>query len=152
MEEAALRTRRLLGALALAAIFVVPSVSAAYFGSLLSTDGGIDGTRNRITNPAGVSFSWDVTQDADNSWHYSYVFKHPERETSHFSLGASDRFTTNGLFDLHGDFGGGEVGSIEFRVPPPKPVPPPPAPEPATLMLLGSGLLGSAAIFRRRRK
>jgi hypothetical protein len=98
-----------------------------------------------------MSFSWDVTQDADNSWHYSYVFKHPERETSHFSLGASDRFTTNGLFDLQGDFGGGEVGSIEYRVPPPKPMPGP-APEPATLMLLGSGLLASAAIFRRRRK
>ena len=145
MEEAALRTRRLLGALALATVFAVPSVSAAYFGSLLSTDGGIDGTGTRITDSAGLSFSWDVTQDADNSWHYSYVSKHPERETSRFTLGPSDRFTANGIFKLQGDVGSAEIGSIEFRVPPPKP-------EPATLMLLGGGLLGSAAIFRRRRK
>jgi len=115
MEEAALRTRRLLGALALATVFAVPSVSAAYFGSLLSTDGGIDGTGSRIT------------------------------------LGPSDSFTANEIFYLQGDVGSVEIGSIDFRVPPP-PVPYGGAPEPTTLILLGSGLLGSVAVFRRRRK
>ncbi len=152
MEEAALRTRRLLGALALVAILAIPSVSAASFGTLLGTDGGIDGTGNWITDSDGMYFSWDVTQDADNSWHYSHVFKHPEGETSHFILEVSDSFTANEVFYLQGDVGSVEIGSIDFRPRPPDPVPPPPAPEPTTLMLLGSGLFASVAIFRRRRK
>ncbi|MEA3409480.1 MAG: PEP-CTERM sorting domain-containing protein [Candidatus Eisenbacteria bacterium] len=225
-----MRTRRLLGALALVAILAIPSVSAAYFGSLLSTDGGIQGTGNWIvTGP--TMFEWVVTQNMDNSWHYSYVFGHPSGETSHFILEVSSNFTENDIFNLQGDIGAGgfelkthsaggganptmpedmygikfegttgEVTSFEFdswRVPVWKDfyavdgtagghgpnaawntgftsgdVDPldaasdgslnyhilapdsqtPPVPEPTTLMLLGSGLLGSIAVFRRRRK
>ena len=217
--------RRLCVALFVVAMLAIPSVSAAYVGSLLSTTGGIEGTGNWITDPAGMSFEWEVTQNADNSWHYSYVFTHPEGETSHFILEVSDTFTANEIFNLAGDVGNVEIGlfdtggnpnipgsiygikfedatglvtafsfdsfrvpvwqdfyskdgvaggtdfnaawntgfladdptalatngSIDFHVLAPDSTTDP-IPEPTTLMLLGSGLLGSVAIFRRRRK
>ncbi len=228
-----MRTRRLCVALLLAAMLAIPSVAAAYVGSLLSTTGGIDGTGNWITDPAGMSFEWEVTQNADNSWHYSYVFTHPEGETSHFILEVSDGFTANEIFNLQGDVDNVEIGlfdtdgnpnipgsiygikfdeatglvttfsfdsfrvpvwqdfyskdgvaggavdagprggtvnaawnegflaqdpnapaadgSIDYHVLAPDSVTNP-VPEPTTLMLLGSGLLGSVAVFRRRRK
>lgn len=223
-----MRTRRLLGALALVAILAIPSVSAAYFGSLLSTDGGIQGTGNWIvTGP--TFFEWVVTQNTDNSWHYSYVFGHPAGATSHFILEVSDNFTENDIFNMQGDIGSisigvhsagsgsnpgmpedmygikfdgafGEVmtfefdswrvpvwqdffskdgtaggygtnaawnagftsadvdpldaaqdGSIDYHILAPDSQTPP-VPEPTTLLLLGSGLLGSVAVLRRRRK
>ena len=221
-----MRARRLCVALLLAAMLAIPSVAAAYVGSLLSTTGGIQGTGNWITDPAGMSFEWEVTLNADDSWHYSYVFTHPVGETSHFILEVSDNFTANEIFNLQGDVGNVEIGEFgvddpanpgipgsmygikfdeatglvtafsfdSFRVPvwqdfyskdgvaggginaawntgftlgdtdplapasdgsfefhvlaPDSTV----IPEPATLMLLGSGLLGSVAVFRRRRK
>ena len=224
-----MRARRLCVALLLAAMLAIPSVAAAYVGSLLSTTGGIQGTGNWITDPAGMSFEWVVTQNADDSWHYSYVFTHPVGETSHFILEVSDNFTANDIFNLQGHGGGVEIGlfevghpsnpgipgdmygikfddasglttafsfdsfripvwqdfyakngaggggginaawnagftlndqdptapaqdgSIDFHVLAPDSVTNP-VPEPTTLMLLGSGLLGSVAVFRRRRK
>ena len=232
-----MKARRLCVALLLAVTLAVPSVAAAYVGSLLSSTGGIDGTGNWITDPAGMSFEWDVTLNADNSWHYSYVFTHPEGETSHFILEVSDNFTANDIFNLQGDVGSVEIGdfgvgdpsnpgipgsmygikfedttgletafsfdsfrvpvwqdfyskdgvaggnqhagprggivnaawntgftsgdtdpdapaadgSIDYHVLAPDSVTNP-VPEPTTLMLLGSGLLGSVAVFRRRRK
>ena len=230
-----MRTRRLCVALLLAVMLAIPSVAAAYVGSLLSTTGGIQGTGNWITDPAGMSFEWVVTQNADDSWHYSYVFTHPVGETSHFILEVSDNFTANDIFNLQGDVGSVEIGEFgagnpsnpgipgsmygikfdetsglvttfafdSFRVPvwqdfyskdgvaggiagaarrggvmnaawntgflTDDPTAPAadgsidyhvlapdsvtnPVPEPTTLMLLGSGLLGSVAVLRRRRK
>ncbi len=218
--------RRLCVALFVVAMLAIPSVAAAYVGSLLSTDGGILGTGNWIV-PGPTSFEWEVTQNADNSWHYSYVFTHPEGETSHFILEVSDGFTADEVFNLQGaavgnlevglfeiddpgnpgmpasmygikfddltglttafafdsfrvpvwqDFyskdgvaGGGinaawnagfvladptalaTNGSIDYHVLAPDSTTDP-IPEPTTLMLLGSGLLGSVAVLRRRRK
>ncbi len=60
--------RRLCVVIVIAAMLAIPSVAAAYVGSLLSTTGGIQGTGNWITNPAGMSFEWVVTENAPDYW------------------------------------------------------------------------------------
>jgi hypothetical protein len=107
-----MRTGKLVGALVLVAMLAIPSVSAAYFGSLLSTTepAGIHGTGNWIvTGP--TMFEWVVTENTDNSWHYSYVFAHPTGATSHFILEVSDNFTSNDIFNVSGDVGGMTIGT-----------------------------------------
>jgi hypothetical protein len=99
---------RLIGALTLVMMLVLPSAALAYSGSLLSTNGGILGTGNWIvTGPTYIE--WFVTQNANDSWHYSYVFGHPVGETSHFILEVSDSFTENDIFNIQGDVGNFEL-------------------------------------------
>ena len=221
-------------------VLVFPTLGTAYSGILMSTDSGILGTGAWI-NPGPTWMEWSVTQNPDNSWHYDYLFGHPEGETSHVILEVSPTFTENDILDETGDFGVIQIGLYEpgpsnpgmpepvygikfdqgyglttwfafnsWRAPmwgdfyakdgkapplsdaydsytaapnpgefnaawnagfldadPTVPIqdgaymghllvpdtdgPPPPIPEPSTLLLLGSGLLGSIAVLRRRR-
>jgi hypothetical protein len=46
-----------------------------YSGSLSSADGGLVGTGGWVNTPGQtVTFTWTVAQNADETWHYHYVF------------------------------------------------------------------------------
>lgn len=92
---------------------LAPSPGLAYSGTLLSTDSGILGTGAWLT-PGPTWLEWSVTQNPDNSWHYNYLFGHPDGETSHFILEVSPTFTENDIFDETGDFGVIEIALFDI--------------------------------------
>jgi hypothetical protein len=61
-------------------------------------------------DPGPALISWEVTQNPDNTWHYSYTFEHIAGETSHFILEVSDVFTLDDLWNPTGDFTSVELG------------------------------------------
>jgi hypothetical protein len=91
-------------AVAVLAVFLVPSPALAYHGVLLSTNSEIMGTGTWLV-PGPTSIEWWVTQNQDNSWHYRYLFSHPGGETSHFILEVSQSFASEDIFGSSGDFG-----------------------------------------------
>ena len=93
-------------------MLVLPTLGSAYSGSLLSTNSGLLGTGAWI-NPGPSWMEWTVTQNSDNSWHYDYLFGHPEGETSHVILEVSPTFTENDIFNETGDFGVLQIGLYE---------------------------------------
>jgi hypothetical protein len=96
-------------ALLAATFFALPSEAVVYSGALSSVDGGILGTGNWIViGPA--TLDWDVTQNADGTWHYAYTFTHPPGATSHFIIETSDDFTGSDISDPSGDIEDMEIG------------------------------------------
>ncbi|MDM7916127.1 MAG: PEP-CTERM sorting domain-containing protein [Candidatus Eisenbacteria bacterium] len=94
----------------LTAVTFAPATVWAYSGMLSSTLGEITGTGNWIvTGP--TSLDWTVTQNQDNSWHYSYSFSHPVGNTSHFLLETSANITEKDLFNFTGDFSSWQLGT-----------------------------------------
>jgi len=54
---------------------VLQAAPITYNGSLTSADGGLVGTGGWVYTPGKyVTFTWDVTENADLSWHYHYEF------------------------------------------------------------------------------
>ncbi len=97
-------------ALLVVAVVVLPYQATAYSGVLLSTDSGIMGTGNWIeVGPA--TLEWNVTENPDHTWHYSYTFTHPAGETSHFIIETSDNFMAGDVLGASGDIGEMEVGT-----------------------------------------
>lgn len=107
------RSRIGLGALiALTAATFAGSPAFAFSGSLTSLlGGGITGTGNWIQGGT-TTLSWNVTQNADQSWRYAYEFSHPAGETSHFILEVSPTFTEEHIFNASGDFEEIEIGTF----------------------------------------
>lgn len=93
-----------LGLAAMLAVTLAPTPALGYHGILLSSNSEIMGTGNWIT-PGPTSLEWWVTQNADNSWHYRYLLSHPSGATSHVILEVSSTFTSDDIFNAHGDFG-----------------------------------------------
>jgi hypothetical protein len=106
--------RRNLAILTVVLLIALPSGADAYAGFLTSADGGILGSGNWLhwPNDSGLrtTLTWNVTQNADNSWHYYYEFQHPLGGTSHFILEVSPSFTLADLTNPAGDFGAAIVG------------------------------------------
>ncbi|MBD3237060.1 MAG: PEP-CTERM sorting domain-containing protein [Candidatus Eisenbacteria bacterium] len=107
-HQLALRSIRRLAWVAIT-VWVCALPANAFVGMLVSSDMGITGTGNWIEN-GPTSIEWEVTQNADQSWHYRYLFTHPIGETSHFILETSVEFTASDIFNASGDFQSYEVG------------------------------------------
>jgi hypothetical protein len=111
------RTRITLGSggilLILTALLLAPSIASGYAGMLSSIDGIIAGGNwGHYSDPCRLTrLSWEVTQNADQSWLYSYDFCHVRGETSHFILEVSDTFTRDDILDANGDFASLWVGN-----------------------------------------
>lgn len=95
--------KRHLISIPLAALLLVLPVAAMAFSGILSAADGIVAT-GAWDAGAATFLEWDVTQNADSSWHYWYKFTHPGGATSHFVIEVSDTFTDNDLFNASGDF------------------------------------------------
>jgi hypothetical protein len=73
-----------------------------YAGSLTSADGGLQGTGGWVSDPSTpVTFSWVVTQNDDQSWHYHYVFDTTglQGTLSHLVLETSANLTAADISD-----------------------------------------------------
>jgi len=95
--------------LLLALPILLASPAQAYYGSLTNLyGGGLLATGNWATDL--VTLEWWVTQNSDGSWHYQYLFAHPEGETSHFIVEVSETFTMGNMIHWGGDFEEIEIG------------------------------------------
>lgn len=90
--------------LMLALALPAPSLAVIYTGSLTNDGSGILGTGNWVFQPNTTSLSWSVSDNVDQSWHYSYTFSHPSGATSHFILEVSDSFGADNIWNASGDF------------------------------------------------
>jgi hypothetical protein len=96
-------------ALLVVAVVVLPPRATAYSGALSSNDLGILGTGNWI-EVGPTTLKWDVTENPDHTWHYSYTFTHPEGTTSHFIIETSDNFTAGDISGASGNIGEIDIG------------------------------------------
>jgi hypothetical protein len=75
---------------------------ATYTGSLSSADGGLVGTGGWVNTPGQyVTFTWTVTQNVDETWHYHYVFDSTglQGDLSHLVIETSDSLTAEDIFN-----------------------------------------------------
>ena len=104
-------TNRIMMALCVVAALgaVVQAVPTSYSGSLTTADGGLVGVGGWDAAPNPVTFSWTVTQNPDQSWHYHYEFDSTDvqGEISHLQI----RLKNNRGIRLEGYEGMGELKS-----------------------------------------
>lgn len=92
----------------LAALILALPMAAFAFSGILSAADGIIATGE--WNAGALTYlEWDVTQNADSSFHYWYRFAHPGGATSHFLIEVSDTFTESDFFNASGYFTTAEV-------------------------------------------
>ncbi len=73
-------------------------------GNLYWSDGGITAISDTSNTNAWASDStyihWEVNQNTDNTWRYSYTFSVPSKDISHFILEVSENFNISNLSSL----------------------------------------------------
>lgn len=84
----------LLLALGLTALWADPA-AAGFMGSV-SSGSGLTGTGDWA---AGASLSWEVSQNLDGSWHYSYTFSVVRKALSHILFELSDGVTAGEILN-----------------------------------------------------
>lgn len=82
-------------------IFVVnlQFVKADLYNGSISYPEGIFATQKWADDD--TSISWEITQNTDGNWHYSYTFSVPSKEISHFILEVSGNFTSNDFLGFY---------------------------------------------------
>lgn len=98
-----------------ASCFGVPTFS----GSLVGDGGGFIGTEQ--WDSASSTFSWEVTDNGDDTWHYKYELSVPSKDISHLTIEVSDVFTIDDYVGNDnpelGWYGPGENGNSDFGIP-----------------------------------
>ncbi len=96
-------------ALLLALAITTTSYATTYSGSLQSNTGGITVADSSKNNQGAkwlpISFSWVVTQNANNSWNYAYTFQESSSHDltiSHLIVEVSPTFTNQQVLDFSG--------------------------------------------------
>jgi hypothetical protein len=116
-KEAMQKTRAFLGAVS-AVLFAIGTANAGLIGSLTTGDGLVGGGNwQGSPDDDGFKVSWDVSQNPDDTWRYTYTFTNEDGEelspeTSHFIIQLSDNISEDDLFNFSGDFGDIEFGTF----------------------------------------
>jgi hypothetical protein len=79
----------------------------SFSGSLSSLAGGLQGTGFWPYNPGtetGTTLSWEVNQNQDGSWTYSYRLQVPRADASHMIIETSPDFTDEDVIEPSGPY------------------------------------------------
>jgi hypothetical protein len=95
------------------------NVQAGLVGSLSTpgSEGLVSGGKTWSTAKEGLTVFWDVSQNADNTWHYQYSFANGAGNTlksqvSHFIISVSQTLTAADVFNFTGDFAAREINTF----------------------------------------
>jgi hypothetical protein len=72
------------------AVLASPAMADLYSGSLTGGGGGLTATDG--WDSSSTQITWDVSENADGTWHYSYTFEVPVKALSHIIFEVSDTF------------------------------------------------------------
>ncbi len=89
-------SRSILSLSIVAALCTLAQAGPSYTGTLGSADGGLAGTGGWVNTPGqSVTFTWTITQNADLTWHYHYVFDSTglQGDPSHILIETSGNLT-----------------------------------------------------------
>jgi hypothetical protein len=92
------------------------NVQAGLVGNLSTPtcEGLVSGGKTWSPNGEGLTVYWDVSQNADGTWHYAYTFANGtggslKSQVSHFIISVSPTLTCSDVFNFTGDFGSKEI-------------------------------------------
>lgn len=105
-----MRTLLILVVLVMCVVTTAQADLITYTGSLSSLTGGLQGTGFWVTEGAGTTISWVVSQNLNGTWTYSYTLTVPRADVSHFILETSEEFTSTDIYDISGPYESYSIG------------------------------------------